>query len=203
MYKICRIISAILSPLLVPTYAMVMASYLTILRILPSATLWTTTGIIFLITAFLPAVGILILHKTGIVSDTGLNNRTERTIPYVIVLICYLASVIFLHNAKAPDWLPMFFAGAAGATVVNIIVNRWWKISAHSAAMGGMVAMLFRIAAIHQAIVNLNVWISATIIATGILMTARVYMERHTLMQVLAGAANGFLWVWFLSGMKI
>lgn len=198
MFKFCKIISAIFSPLLVPTYAMILATHLSILSILPAGALWETVGVVFLITAFIPAVGIMTLYRTGVVSDTGLNNRTERTIPYIIVVLCYAACAFFLFRAGAPEWLPMFFAGAACATVINIIVNRWWKISAHAAAMGGLVAMLFRITDFHQAIVTMDVWLSAAILLTGLVMSARVYMQRHTLLQVLAGAANGFLCVWFI-----
>uniref|UniRef100_UPI00265F5FB3 phosphatase PAP2 family protein n=1 Tax=uncultured Duncaniella sp. TaxID=2768039 RepID=UPI00265F5FB3 len=75
--------------------------------------------------------------------------------------------------------------------------NLKWKISAHSAAMGGLAAMMFRLAASHQAVCDLNVWLSVTVVLVGLVMTARVYLQCHTLMQVLAGALNGFVCVWF------
>ena len=65
--------------------------------------------------------------------------------------------------------------------------------------MGGLVALLFRVVASHYALFNMNVWLSAVIITAGIVMTARVYLERHTLWQVLAGCANGFICVYLLS----
>lgn len=201
MYKFFKILSAIFSPLLAPTYAMLLASYLTILRILPTGTLWGAIGIVFAITAVIPAAGILSLHKAGIVSDTGLNQQSERTIPYIIVILCYAATAFFLFHAHAPRWLPMFMVGAGAATLINIVVNRWWKISAHAAGMGGLVAMLFRVAAEHQAITDLAPWITVAVLLAGLVMTGRVYMGRHTLLQVLAGAANGFLCVWLVSNL--
>lgn len=199
MFRFCRIISAIFSPLLVPTYAMMLAAWLSVLHVLPAAALWATIGIVFLFTAIIPAAGIYAMLRTGMVTDPGLNNRTERTVPYVIVALCYGACGLFLTRAGAPQWLPMFFFGAAVATLVNIVVNRWWKISAHAAAMGGLVAMLFRMEAIHQTAGDIIWWICAAILAAGTVMSARVYMQRHTLMQVLAGAANGFTCVWLMS----
>ena len=83
--------------------------------------------------------------------------------------------------------------------LINAVVNLKWKISAHAAAMGGLVAMLFRIATMHQSVVDLNIWISAVVVLAGAIMTARVYLQRHTLMQVIAGCANGFLCVWLLT----
>lgn len=199
MKKISEILSALFSPLLVPTYGMALAAFLTILRYLPSNLLWTAIGITFVITCLVPVSVIMALYRSGAVTDPGLNERKERFIPYGVVILCYLGCGFFFFKASAPLWLPMFFAGAALATVVNIVVNCWWKISAHAAAMGGLVALLFRVVASHYALYNMNVWLSAVIILAGMVMTARVYLGRHTLWQVLAGCANGFICVYLMS----
>lgn len=199
MKRFSEIISAIFSPLLVPTYGMILVAYLTILRFLPSNLLWSAIGITFVITCLVPVSAIVALYRSGTIKDPGLNERTERLIPYSIVILCYLGCAFFFYKASAPFWLPMFYAGAAAATLINTVVNRWWKISAHGAAMGGLVALVLRIVASHYALYNMNVWLSAVIIAAGLVMTARVYLGRHTLWQVIAGCANGFICVYLLS----
>ena len=199
MKKISEILSAVFSPLLVPTYGMVLAAFLTILRMLPSNLLWTAIGITFVITCLVPVSAIVALYRIGVIKDPALNNRTERFIPYVVVVLCYLGCGFFFYKASAPFWLPMFFGGGALATVISTVVNCWWKISAHAAAMGGLVALVFRIVASHYALFNMNVWLSGVIIVAGLVMTARVYLSRHTLWQVLAGCANGFLCVYLMS----
>ena len=199
MKKISEILSAVFSPLFVPTYGMVLAAFLTILRMLPSNLLWTAIGITFVITCLVPVSAIVALYRSGVIKDPALNNRTERFIPYGVVVLCYLGCGFFFYKASAPFWLPMFFAGGALATVISTVVNCWWKISAHAAAMGGLVALVFRIVASHYALFNMNVWLSGVIIVAGLVMTARVYLSRHTLWQVLAGCANGFLCVYLMS----
>lgn len=199
MKKISEILSAVFSPLLVPTYGMVLAAFLTILRMLPSNLLWTAIGITFVITCLVPVSAIVALYRIGVIKDPALNNRTERFIPYGVVVLCYLGCGFFFYKASAPFWLPMFFAGGALATVISTVVNCWWKISAHAAAMGGLVALVFRIVASHYALFNMNVWLSGVIIVAGLVMTARVHLSRHTLWQVLAGCANGFLCVYLMS----
>lgn len=139
------------------------------------------------------------MYKTGFLTDPGVNVRTERSLPYALTILCYVGCCFFLYRAGAPSWLTMFYAGGGAAALINAVVNLKWKISAHAAAMGGLVAMLFRIAAMHQSVVDLNIWISAVVVLAGAVMTARVYLQRHTLMQVLAGCANGFLCVWLLT----
>ncbi|WP_289761759.1 phosphatase PAP2 family protein [Duncaniella muris] len=199
MKRISEILSVLFSPLLVPTYGMILAAFLTILRYLPVNLLCTAVGITFVITCLIPVSIIMALFRSGMVSDPGLNERKERYLPYGAVVLCYLGCGFFFFKASAPLWLPMFFAGAALATVINVAVNYWWKISAHATAMGGLVALLFRIVASHYALYNMNLWLSAVIILAGAVMTARVYLGRHTLWQVLAGCANGFICVYLMS----
>lgn len=199
MKRISEILSVLFSPLLVPTYGMILAAFLTILRYLPVNLLCTAVGITIVITCLIPVSIIMALFRSGMVSDPGLNERKERYLPYGAVVLCYLGCGFFFFKASAPLWLPMFFAGAALATVINVAVNYWWKISAHAAAMGGLVALLFRIVASHYALYNMNLWLSAVIILAGAVMTARVYLGRHTLWQVLAGCANGFICVYLMS----
>lgn len=199
MKRVSQILSYIFSPLLVPTYGMILASFLSVLSVLSARVLCTTVAITFVITCVIPACGIMAMYKTGFLTDPGVNVRTERSLPYALTILCYVGCCFFLYRAGAPSWLTMFYAGGGAAALINAVVNLKWKISAHAAAMGGLVAMLFRIAAMHQSVVDLNIWISAVVVLAGAVMTARVYLQRHTLMQVLAGCANGFLCVWLLT----
>lgn len=199
MKRVSQILSYIFSPLLVPTYGMILASFLSVLSVLSARVLCTTVAITLVITCVIPACGIMAMYKTGFLTDPGVNVRTERSLPYALTILCYVGCCFFLYRAGAPSWLTMFYAGGGAAALINAVVNLKWKISAHAAAMGGLVAMLFRIAAMHQSVVDLNIWISAVVVLAGAVMTARVYLQRHTLMQVIAGCANGFLCVWLLT----
>lgn len=199
MKRVSQILSYIFSPLLVPTYGMILASFLSVLSVLSARVLCTTVAITFVITCVIPACGIMAMYKTGFLTDPGVNVRTERSLPYALTILCYVGCCFFLYRAGAPSWLTMFYAGGGAAVLINAVVNLKWKISAHAAAMGGLVAMLFRIATMHQSVVDLNIWISAVVVLAGAVMTARVYLQRHTLMQVIAGCANGFLCVWLLT----
>lgn len=199
MKRFSEAVSCIFSPMIVPTYGMVLVSYLSELAALPLTVRWTTIAIVFVITCIIPIAGIQALYRTGYISDPALNNSEERSVPYIIAALCYLGCGFFLYRASAPEWFTMFYFGGTVAVSVSGVVNCKWKISAHAASMGGLVALMFRLAASHQAIFDLEIWLSVTVLLAGLVMTARVYLQRHTLMQVLAGAANGFLCVWIAS----
>lgn len=195
MKTLSHILSALFSPLLLPTYGMALCIWLTIMTILPPAMQWSTLGTTFFITAIIPMAVIFILYKAGYVTDPGLNERTERGIPYAVAVVCYLVCAWLFFRAQAPLWVPLFLTGGAAAIVINVVVNRWWKISAHAAGMGGLVGLLFFLTVRHLAVFNSFWWFIGAILLSGMVMSARIYLGRHTLGQTLAGFANGFLCV--------
>ncbi|MDE5838364.1 MAG: hypothetical protein K2K52_07165 [Paramuribaculum sp.] len=201
MKQISSILSTIFSPLFVPSYGVAIAFWCTMLSITPLGVRWRLLLAVFGITCLIPALLIYGLYRAGLIKDPGLNNRTERTVPYILTALSYAASAWILANAKAPAWLWLFMLGGLVAVVVNAVVNRWWKISAHLAAMGGLVALAFRIVLSHTVMPGFPfMWIViATVLAAGAVGTARVYLDRHTLGQVGAGFLNGFLCVFIVT----
>lgn len=199
MNRFFLIVSTVFSPLLVPTYGVILAMSLTFLAVLPPATRWLTVGMLFFITAVIPAGSIMVMKRLGMVSDHSLSDRTERTPPYIISAVCYLAATIYLLKVHSPEWLWLFIVGGMLALIVDLVITRWWKISAHMTAMGGLVALLFRLQVSHVAIYDMQWWIIGAIIMTGIVGTARIYRERHDLWQVLGGTACGFICVFFVT----
>lgn len=193
------VFSSVFSPLLVPTYGVILALWLSVLVFLPAAMRWTVVAITFVSTCLLPMLAIITLWKLGIIKDPQLNNRTERTTPYIITGLCYLGCGLFLASNNAPSWLWALMIGGAIATAICILINTRWKISAHMAAMGGLLALMFRIAASNMQAVQLNAWLTAAVIVAGCVGSSRVLLERHTLWQVIDGTAVGFICVFFIS----
>ncbi len=197
--KIAHIFSWVLSPVLIPTYAVFIALWVTTLSFLPAALRWNVVVMVWLITCMLPMLAIYVLYKLKIISHPGLNNRKERYIPYMVTAACYLGASWYLHGIHAPHWMWMFMVGGAVAAVLSCVVNIWWKISAHAAAMGGLLALLSRIALYGINVIDMWPVLSLAIILTGILCTSRILLQCHTLMQVAAGVVNGFFWVFILT----
>lgn len=202
MNKIAHFFSWTLSPILMPTYAVLICMWVTVLSVLPLQLRWTVVGTVFLITCVVPALAILLMYWMGIISAPGLNNRTERYIPYAVTALCYLGAGFYMYRIHAPMWMTMFMVGGAGAALLSCIVNIWWKISAHAAAIGGLLALMFRISIEGVNLHPILPWILGTMVLTGILCTSRLILNCHTFWQVVAGTANGFLWVFFLTMIK-
>lgn len=189
------LISTVFSPLLVPTYAIAIALWESILAIVPLSTKIHVLLTVFLTTAILPASFIYLLLRMKKVSDMSLSNPRERVIPFIINLLCYGGLTYALYLYHSPAWLIMFSVGGMAALVVTMIINFRWKISAHGAAMGGLISFIYILISKQLTFHNLTLMLYATIFITGLVGMSRVIRERHTVMQVLAGILNGMLCV--------
>ena len=177
--------SAVLSPMLMPTYGVFLVLWCSFLNANPVGDRVAALMVVFGITCILPIVFI------------ALDERSERSIPYVFAILCYVAAFFYLDHIHAPQWFSAFMAGGALACAVSFVVNLKWKISAHMAGMVGVVTLLFEL---HNPTNRLEafdlswiLWIS--VLLAGVLGSSRMVLGRHTLGQVLAGAANGVVCV--------
>lgn len=187
-----QIISDILSPILVPTIAMTLAMWVTSLRVLPERSRLIATLIIFAVTGIIPLVAIIILQRLGLVSDNSISIRSQRPLPMTITMLCYLGAGLLLRSMHAPLWLQCFFYGAGIAAGISVVITWFWKISAHTLAMGGLVGMLLWFAVEGLADVNAMAILSIGIVVAGGVGTCRLILNRHTLGQVIAGLLLGF-----------
>ncbi len=188
---ISHFLSWVLSPVLMPTYGIIMVFALSVLSYAPMSTKLIITGIVFAATGLLPGLGIWVLTRFGDVSDVALTRRTDRLIPYLITGCCLLGCGVYLLTTGLPRWVSYFYVGAALATVINLLVNFRWKISAHGAGIGGFIAMLMIMNRYGLPHYNLYGWAIGAVIAAGLLGSARVWLGRHTALQTVAGEIVG------------
>ena len=188
-------LSVVLSPVIVPTYGIIAVFMLSMFSYAPAASKWLITGIVFALTGVIPSAAIFILTKFGDVKDMALTRRSDRLYPYIITALCLLGCGLYLRRTGLPDWVGDFYIGAAVATAVNLVVNFSWKISAHGAGIGGLIAMFIILNRYGLPAYNLWGWVIAAVIAAGLLGMARVWLWRHTPMQTIAGEIVGFICV--------
>ncbi len=196
LHTIALTLSAVFSPLLVPTYACAMTLWITPLAILPERMRFAVAAVIFLITAAVPMGLIIYLMRTGKVGDSAISVRRQRTVPYLVTAIAYVGAAVFLGCEHAPRWLTCFYSGAAFACLVALAINTAWKISAHLTTIGGLCALVLFIATFRLGIVNMLAWVSVVFVLAGAVGTARLCLHRHTPGQVYAGFALGFIVEW-------
>ena len=191
--RLAQVLSDLFSPIVLPAYMMAVAMWLTPLSVAPERIRLVTMVVVVVLTAIVPTAVILTLIKLGKVKDVSLSNRSERYIPYVVSILCYLATALFLGSVNAPMWLRSFYIGAALAGMLAYAITSRWKISAHSSSVGGVAAALMWMGYKGLLLVGTPYWISGAILLCGLIGTSRLILQRHTPAQVFAGYALGAL----------
>lgn len=196
-----QIISWVFMPLLMPIYALLLVMFIpsNIDFIQNSQCMYAMDFqfkkaflYMFLIFCVLaPGVSILILKRRGIIASIDMDTQKERYIPilvmfiYCLVLFFYINYLINVNRLIVPKFLTMLPLSGVAVTAVFIIVNRWRKISIHAAAAGILVG--FILAYILQQ-VEYELWVfTISLLVTGIVMSARLYLQKHTLSEVIIG----------------
>ena len=193
---ITRFLANIFSPLLVPSYGVFLALWVSVICYQPLGTRLAVLLVVFGITFVIPMFLIGILHNFKIIKDRYLNDRKERIYPYISAIACYTAAAFYLNHVHAPLWLTAFAIGGTFTCVISSLINFKWKISAHSAGMAGLVALLFYIHFEGLEAFNTFWLLRITIILAGLVGTIRMYQKQHTLGQVIAGFITGFTCVY-------
>lgn len=203
LVSFAKYVSAIFSPLLMPTYCLALGMWLTVINHNPENTRLTVSFVILLITGLIPLAMILGLIKAGYVTDLEIFNRRQRLIPIIATALCYIAATIYLHRMKAPDWMVMIFIGAFVAGVICAVISNWWKISAHGCAAGAMFGLLARFAFSDISVVPILPWLIGAVILGGIIGVSRVALNYHTPGQFIAGEIVGAACIFLATGLPI
>lgn len=186
-----QVISVIFHPLLIPTIGfLLLLNSGFYFALLP----WTVKKfilmVVFLSTCVLPALSILILSVSP-KFDINMEKSTDRVLPMMISSIFYYIGYLILDRLPILPIFNLFLIASILVQTALIIVSLKWKISAHSAAIGGLIggvsALSFRL---HE---NLVLVLSLLIIAAGLVGTARLILNKHDSWQVYAGFLTGLL----------
>lgn len=136
----------------------------------------------FVIGLALPVIFFMILMRRGKVGDADASIKEERNIPYIFgifsTMLGILVSTIFnLENLIIHIWV-VYLA----AMISLLIINKFWKISAHSMGasipFGLLLYMYGLLGLVYLPLILVIGW-------------SRIYLKKHDLRQVLAGAILG------------
>ena len=141
----------------------------------------SSTSIFF--SALLPIMTMVIWSKKKNV-DLDMPEKENRNVPLVIVILIYFIGFLILVALNAPLLTSVLMFCYFSNTLIVYFINKYWKISVHSMGVAGpTTALIFAfgpVGSILGLILPLVMW-------------SRVYLKKHTVTQVIAGAILGFL----------
>ncbi len=190
MNKLAQLLSNILQPVFFPTYSLILLFQVGKFSFLDIQHKVYIVASVFILTAFLPLIVLLVLKKLGLITSIQLPTRRERTIPYLFVVVLYIATVIFLYRIFMPLYIVSLMTGVVVSTIIIMLVNFKWKISAHLSALGGLCAAIIIVS--YRLNINPSLILSIAFILSGLLAAARITLKMHTLLQTIFGFLTGF-----------
>ena len=195
---LARFLTTALSPLLMPTYGVFLVLWVSVLCLLPYGRRVAVLLVCMGITCIVPLIFLSVLRHFNLVKDLNVEVREQRLYPYLFTALCSGVAAYYLYfNCHAPQWFAMFMVGACLTMLVMALINVWWKISAHMAGIGGVIALIYQIHVQGLSAFDLLWLLCFAIIVAGLLGTSRLVLRRHDIWQLLAGVAVGFLCVSF------
>jgi membrane-associated phospholipid phosphatase len=186
-----RVTSIIFHPLLIPTLGFVLLLNSNFyFALLPWSVKKFMLLTVFLSTCILPALSILILSMSP-KFDLNMEKSTDRILPMLLSSVFYYLGYLVLARVQVYPIYNLFLIAAILVQISLIVVSLKWKISAHSAGIGGLIggvsALSFRLQE------NPVLILSLLIIIAGLVATSRLILIKHTNSQVYAGFTLGFL----------
>ncbi len=148
---------------------------------------WYWAAVFALLGVVVPTAFIVNEFRQGRLSDLHMKVRAERVRPLAVAVTANALSVLVLWVGEAPPLLKMVAVVQLAQTVLLFGVTLLWKVSAHCIGMTGLAMFcwsLFGAAA------------APVVVLVPLMAWARVYLDRHTVMQTVAGTLTGVaLWL--------
>ena len=191
LIRTARVISAIFTPFSIPFLAFLILFLFSYLRIMPIQYKLIVLGVVYCFTILMPTLTIFLFRKINGFSPEDLGERKRRFMPFLLTITSYVFCLVMMHRLNIPWYMTGIILAALIMMVICIVVNLKWKLSEHMAGIGAIVGGLVSFSALFG--YNPVWWLCLFILIAGVLGTARIILQHHTLGEVLVGFAVGLI----------
>ncbi|MCK4570008.1 MAG: hypothetical protein KAT76_06940 [Bacteroidales bacterium] len=191
--RIARIISVIFHPLLIPTYIIAVLINLDIFfaLMIPLEAKWKIVVLVLITSALFPLIILYGMYRLKLVKSLTLENKEDRLYPYIATSIFFFLSCYMVWQINISPVYYYCLLGASILAVLTLMINIFWKISAHTVSMGGVLGILVGLQSV--LLIDITWLIVITVLICGIVGFARLRTGSHTQAQVYTGYLIGFL----------
>ncbi len=187
---LAKIISVVFHPLLMPLYGfLIIFSTPTIFGYLPFVQkkviiLILTTNNILLPLSLLPY-----FKWRKIISTWTIDERRERIIPMALTSVLYFLTFYIVLRYSIPLFIKAVILSTAFISFAVTLLNLRWKISVHSVGAGALTSLIFVLSFKMHA--PLDVLIILAILVSGLILSARLWLNSHNPKEVWLGYLLG------------
>ena len=191
MRSLALVVSYVLHPLWVPLFLFLLLwSVDPWLRLQPAMMIYVTS--ILVINAVAPAISIYALHRRGALSDLEASQRSERTIPFIVVTFYQMLGYYALTRPGVflPSEVLALVLAMIGSLAIAMVLTRWIKVSMHLLAQGGALGALWSFNMLHD--LGLGGSLPIGFAVAGLVGWSRMRLGVHTPRELALGFLLGF-----------
>lgn len=194
--NLARFFSVLLQPLLMPLYSVALLFLYTNFYELYNKQVFAFLLPIFVSTFAIPGLFIVVMKNLRYIRDYNLSERLDRTLPYLIFIISNVSLCYFFYSWQIFFWFLGLIIAPALIAFVGMLINFFWKISAHLLGMGGLIGGILSVC-FHVKGINPSGLFIILFVLAGFLGVSRLYLRANTAAQVYVGFILGFLIAYF------
>ena len=191
LIRTAKVISAVFTPFSIPFLAFLVLFIFSYLRIMPLQYKLIVLGVVYCFTILMPTLTIFIFRKINGFSPEELVERKRRYIPFILTITSYVFCLLMMHRLNIPWYMTGIIFASLIVMIICVIVNLKWKLSEHMAGAGAIIGGLVAFSALFG--YNPVGWLCIFILVAGVLGTARIILQHHTLGEVMSGFAVGLI----------
>lgn len=180
-----RIISMLLTPFYLSVVGVLAIFSFSYLSMFPWQAKLSLVLLTYAFTVLIPSILIHLYRQYHGWTLFQLGHREKRMIPYVISILCYSLCLYIMGWLHLPHLLTAILTAALVIQILCAIINVWWKISTHTAAIGGVTGSLIGFSFLFS--FNPMWWLCLVILLSGLVGSSRIILRQHSLSQVSMG----------------
>lgn len=184
-----RIMSMIFTPFYLPIVGLIALFIFSYMSLLPMMYKLVMLAMVYLLTVVAPSLLIHLYRLCQGWTSHELGRKERRLVPYIISIVCYFACFFWMEYRNTPRVISIVVVVALTIQMVCALINIWWKISTHTAAIGGVAGGLVSYSIAFS--FNPLWWLCFVLILAGAVGTARMILRQHSLSQVVGGFLIG------------
>lgn len=137
----------------------------------------------------MPGISFLIMKWSGFLSSIEMTHKKERDLP-ILVMMSYCLFLYFIFytkigNMEVSKFIFSLPLSGVFVTLAFFFLNRWKKLSIHAASTGILTGFIL---AYILSMSQYQLWVFiVSILISGVVMTARLYLKKHDLTEVILG----------------
>lgn len=189
---LAQLLSVLFHPVFMPVYGLLLIfNAPTFMVHLP----YNIKRVIFLLATVnmtvVPLAMMPLLRYRNLITSYNMENARERVIPMTLGVMMYTVTTIIFYSYQIPLLIKSFMLAASVTSFILLVITFRWKISIHSAGMGGLLATVMALS-LRMGAGLTEIWL-VLVFLSGLVMMSRLYLRGHNPMQVYTGFATGFI----------